>query len=499
MKKHTIHNLLLRPLALLCCTALLASCYSDDELDSRFPAAPEGGKATVRIGVTAERSDEPLTRATEEGKAHEHMNHLHVLIVNADGSLALDLLPDLSRDADALTGDMERWTSDPIELAPGTYTLYAVANWKGYDNATLNALSTSIESSTGFSSWLESLRTLQLENPAGRVKIDDVSVRDGSAVFIPMSGMEVANVTASTTMLEIPLDRLVSKVRTTIDLTHAEHGLADGAQLFFSGVCPVVGLFDPVKSMGDITLSGDWNTLNYKRPVAAQTVGSSVAIPDFYVNETMLSRSFTVTLETGNDFGVQSYTATTSRTKELPRNSILPLTLDLSGWKLGLEVQAWKSPIDEYPLPLTVNQVSSDTYNVRGLCEGGQFRLSISSITSTEDSRTGTVANVVWTIPGKPWGIHFDGNTYTAEESAVKGAISGDDRLVGKDFTVEAQVTWTDGGDTYNRTYCIILNNLLDITDAETVDGRRSICSLTRSLLEPCWLQPETLILFTKK
>ena len=511
MKNHKIQKLLARPLALLCCAALLASCYSEDEMDGCFPAAPEGGKATVRIGVTAERPDEPLKRAVEEGKAHEYMNHLHVLIVRADGTLAMDLLPDLSADALAQAGDLERWTSGPIELEPGTYTLYAVANWKGYNNATLNVLSTNIpesgnvEGSTSFPTWLQSLRTLQLEDPAGRVKIDDASVQAGEAVFIPMSGMTVANVTASTTMLEIPLDRLVSKVRVALDLTQAEHGLSDGARLTFSNICPVVGLFEPIGSMDDITLPGDsWTTLSYSQALSAQAVGTSGTIPDFYVNETLGSEGFLVELETGNTSGVMAYTATT-RLTDLGRNSIYPLTLDFSAWKLGLEVQAWKSPIDEYPLPLSVSQESADTYRATGLCEGGQFRLTIPNVTKTEDGSKTTVKQVDWTILNEPWGIRFENNGYTHTSYAtsaagggttppfVDGSISGDDRLVGTDFTVEARVYWEDGADSYERTYRIVFADLLDITEARTRSAIR------RSLLEPCWLQPETLTLFMKK
>ena len=513
MKNHKIQKLLARPLALLCCAALLASCYSEDDMDGCFPDATEGGKATVRIGVTAERPDEPLKRAVEEGKAHEYMNHLHVLIVRADGTLAMDLLPDLSADALAQAGDLERWTSDPIKLEPGTYTLYAVANWKGYNNATLNVLSTDIpesgnvEGSTSFPTWLQSLRTLQLEDPAGRVRIDDASVQDGGAVFIPMSGTVVANVTASTTMLEIPLDRLVSKVRATLDLTRAETGLSDGARLVFSGVYPVVGLFKPLQSMSDITLSGSgtWQTLSYTQAVGEKTAGTTYTIPDFYVNETLGTEGFTVTLETGNSTGVASYTGTTTTNKELPRNSILPLTLDFSGWTLGLEVQAWKSPIDESPLSLTVSQESADTYRVTGLCEGGQFRLTIPNVTKTEDGSNTTVKQVDWTILNEPWGIRFENNGYTHTSYAtsaagggttppfVDGSISGDDRLVGTDFTVEARVYWEDGADSYERTYRIVFADLLDITEARTRSAIR------RSLLEPCWLQPETLTLFMKK
>lgn len=510
MKNHKIQKLLARPLALLCCAALLASCYSEDEMDGCFPAAPEGGKATVRIGVTAERPDEPLKRAVEEGKVHEYMNHLHVLIVRADGTLAMDLLPDLSADALAQAGDLERWTSDPIELEPGTYTLYAVANWKGYNNATLNVLSTDIpesgnvEGSTSFPIWLESLRTLQLEDPAGKVKIDAASVKAGEAVFIPMSGMTVEDVTASTTILEIPLDRLVSKVRATIDLTHAEHGLSDGARLTFSNICPVVGLFEPIGSMDDITLPGDsWTTLSYSQALSAQTVGTSVTIPDFYVNETLGSEGFLVELETGNTSGVMAYTATT-RLTDLGRNSIYPLTLDFSAWELELNVSGWKSPIDKNPLMLQVSQETSDTYRVTGLCEGGLFRLSISSAVKTEDQSTAGVDSVDWTILDEPWGIRFDNNGYTYTSyrtpseyggyhpAQVDGVISGDDRLVGKDFTIEARVYWEDGADSYERTYRIILADLKDITEATPM-------SFKRSLLEPCWLQPETLTLFMKK
>ena len=72
MKNHKIQNLLARPLALLCCAALLASCYSEDEMDGCFPATPEGGKATVRIGVTAERSGSaPSVKAGSDQNAFD--------------------------------------------------------------------------------------------------------------------------------------------------------------------------------------------------------------------------------------------------------------------------------------------------------------------------------------------------------------------------------------------------------------------------------------------
>ena len=55
------------------------------------------------------------------------------------------------------------------------------------------------------------------------------------------------------------------------------------------------------------------------------------------------------------------------------------------------------------------------------------------------------------------------------------------------------KVYWEDGADSYERTYRIVFADLLDITEARTRSAIR------RSLLEPCWLQPETLTLFMKK
>ena len=113
-----------RFLTLLCALAL-AACTQDDD-------AVGGAPVEVRLAVTADHEETLPVRQTtgeEGGDEHEYMHELCVFIVDETGTIEHRLLPDLSGDADAQTGNLQQWTSYPILLTPGEKTLYAFANW----------------------------------------------------------------------------------------------------------------------------------------------------------------------------------------------------------------------------------------------------------------------------------------------------------------------------------------------------------------------------------
>ncbi|MGI6219240.1 MAG: hypothetical protein ACOYJE_05190 [Bacteroidaceae bacterium] len=500
MKQTIIRNFRLHPLFLAACTLILASCYSDE--DSFPDPSLTDGRATVQLSVTSERVDAGhVVRVGGDANAynHEYMNHFCVLVVDQNNILRYKFYHSGEDDPLAEEGMLEEATSEPVELEVGTYSLYGFANWDGLDNETLNRMST-LGVGDNIASYIATLKALQLPDPASKVRISDEDFNNGLQVFIPMCGKaENLEVTETTTTLSVGLDRLVSRVKITLDLEEGGETVGDDAYVTFSGYAPVVGLFDEVNSLNEISDAlplpegqSEWTTLSRDiARIAGTTEAGDIEFRDVYVNETRLDKPFTVTLHTGNTAaGVTEYTATTAL-DDLPRNRIYPLTLTLSGWQLGLQVKGWKSPIDEYPLELNVSQTNEDTYTVTGLCEGGQFQLSIPTVTG--ESGPVNVDNVVWNIPNSPWGIQFDGGTDSHVGTTVKGSFSGDDRLIGKSFTVQAQVTWTDNNTTYERTYNIVLAELKNIATAAT----RSLS--TRSLLTPCWLQPEILTLYMKK
>lgn len=495
MKNHKIQNLLTRPLALLCCAALLASCYSEDEMDGCFPAAPEGGKATVRIGVTAERSgNAPELKAGSDGNAQsgEYIHQLCVLIVDeATQRLEWKFLSDGSTDpvfatgSDAATGNLERWTSEPIEISTGEKTIYAFANWAGVQNTDWNSL---IGLSVGTTPVSSDPDQIVIADPASTISLGTEPLQ-----YIPMSGSIAVTVTANTGTISLPIDRLVSRVRLSLQLPEGVT-LAEGASLEFAGCAQNVGLF---RTLTDEAQAGTHAAYTFPLNATEGTTAQTLTVGDFYVNETLLSQPFTVTLHTGNTTGagIVDYTAQTALIG-LPRNSIYPLTLSPAETEPGLQARAWLSDIGDLPVEI-VATADAETYLVTGICVGAQFELSISSITHNGSADI-DLTSVSWILPDGQEGIFLDGGVSTVQGATVSGYISADDHYIGQNRTLQAHVAWQEGGKTYERVFNVVISNLFDMFDAVEV-GTRSAARgiLTRSLTD--WLQPETLILFTKK
>lgn len=496
MKKPTLYNRAARLLTLVACSALLASCYSDDE----YPLDPSAsdGIATVRVGITSERVDGMVTRAGTDNNAykHEFMNHLCVLIVNKSGTLVKKLGPDiLNGIAAARTGDLEEWTSEELDLPVGTYQIYAFANWSRLENVTLNNLFSTVAEGEDITDDLNSLADLQLKDLASRITCRNGQEIDANTVFIPMYGTEEVTVTETTTSISVGLDRLVSRVRLNLELPEGMT-LGEDASLTFSGVAPVTGLTTSLTSLDDITLDVEKNTLSYDFPLKDYTSSErTVSIPDFYVNETMLNKPFTVTLRTGNTVGVAEYTAQTERF-ELPRNSIYPLTLQLKDYAPVITPTAWLSPIAVYPQEIKTT-LDDDTYYIDGICVGAQFELACNAVSDVTNTITPT--SVAWTLIDDNSAYMTSGVYVTSTtDNSVRGYISADDRYEDKSFLLQLDVAWSDGGNNYDRTYRVVVQDLLDMFDVDYATTTRS-ASVTGRMLRPCWLEPETLILFQKK
>ncbi len=490
MKKYEIRNRWMHLLSAFCCAVLLASCYSEDDMDGCFPTVDEGGKATVRIGITAERPDESVTRATtEEGGAHEYMNELCVLIVNDAQQLVMQLRPDLSEDAAAQSGDLQRWTSDPIELTPGTYTLYAVANWKGLNNKTLNSLSSDLENTASFSTWLEGLRTLQVEDPARTIDLSDAAIEGGTARFIPMSGQAVATVTASTTLIEVALDRLVSKVRlmvpqSTTSVTFSDY--ADRVSLFETNADPE---------------STDYEKLNVTHTFSPATTDETTTV-DMYVNPTYSrDEGFTVALTTDrNDLtGVTAFSGTTAR-KQLPRNHIYPIVLDFVDYSLQLEGSYSYAPIGVLPVEVEIAP-QENTFEVE-IPLGAYFNLTVSDIWDATGTPVAAPVEIQWTAE-----INEDGSTpgfgnLTANGAQISGYLTA---VEGTTLSLNLKASWTDTDaegqeQRLSRSY-ILLIHAVDIPETlsrSSVRNSSAATTLSRQW-EGVYLKSEIMYLFMKK
>lgn len=435
------------------CVVLAASCMEEEQCDtcSKYPVK-------VQLNITAEEEHSLNTRNTEVGQNHEYINTLCVLLVKG-GKVVKKLLPDLSVNDAAKTGDLKNYTSELFELESGVYTVYAFANMSETylrEWPTISGLTKEADvSSVDFSNMV-------LTNPAGKL--------DFSTYFIPMSAKQVVTVDASTRSISIGLDRLVSKIRINVTPTDVKVN-----SLTFGGCANGVKLFADGGTASSIAYNVE-KTMNFTDPQST--------VADFYVNATEESgHPFSVELTT-NEYSGTTYTATTTR-DELPRNSIFPLTLQLNQYGLDLDAQCWVSPIGSLPVEVTVG-FQPDTYEV-DVPEGCQFAFTVNSVQAAGSSSSVTNVSSVWTIPDGITGIAFDGKTSGVK--TVKGHVTA---AAGRNFELNAKVTWTDAGSTYNRLYKVILHTK-DLTKFPLpTTGKQNSSSRIQ------YLSPEMLNLFIK-
>lgn len=419
--------------------AMLTGCMNDYADDVPDPSAP----ATLQLQLVAEQEgDLNETRATNEaGTDGEYMSkEICVLIVDGSGTVVRKFLPtdELQANTDAQRGNLRDWTSERFELAPGTYQIYAFANWSTAGNTALNGF-VGIEEGADLNSLAAEdpaidIDNIVLDDPAAQLDFDNANVEFRR--FIPMSAKQEVTVTSATRSIDIGLDRLVSKVRISINPANL-----DGAalqSLTFSGVGDQVGLFkgQTVAANRDKTYTVDLTSL--------QTgTDGSYHVPDFYVNATEDgTQTFAVQLATSQYQGTV-YEARTART-DLPRNSIYPLNLSFNDYVPQLDLQAWLSPIGTYPVPV---EVAWDGTYVVDLPEGCQFSFSADGLESTAGV-TGVTCQ--WTIPEAS-------QRYAAFETAdngttVKGHLTASSGL---EFPLELYITWNEGGKPYARNYII--------------------------------------------
>lgn len=425
------------------CVVLAASCMEEEQCDtcSKYPVK-------VQLNITAEEEHSLNTRATEVGQNHEYINTLCVLLVK-DGKVEKKLLPDLSANAAAKTGNLKNYTSELFELESGVYTVYAFANMYDTYLSEWPKISGLAEEAAVSADYFSNM---VLTNPAGKL--------DFSTYFIPMSAKQVVTVDASTRSISIGLDRLVSKIRINVTPTGVKvnsltfGGCANGVKLFADGTASSID-YDVEK------------TMNFTDPQST--------VADFYVNATEdKGHPFSVELTT-NEYSGTTYTATTTR-DELPRNSIFPLTLQLNQYGLKLEAQCWVSPIGHVPVPVKVS-LDPDTYEVK-VPEGCQFAFTV-NVVQTSDGAVVAAPSSKWTIQSSTIpGIAFDGATENVQ--TVRGHISA---TVGQTYDLGAEVSWTAGGKTYRRFYTVHLT-VGDITGFEFASGSRLLRPEFLSLMQ---------------
>lgn len=449
-----LHKILGRAIRLWLCLLAVPAALSGCQIDDEGPCADcAQGAAQLQVRLTTQQeASVRQTEKNEEGRDHEFISTLTVYIVGADGSVAHKIQPNLTGNTLASQGNLRSYLSEPFTLAAGRYTVYAFANIDTEYLPEWNKISSLI---VGEPFPAAEVATWVLSDPATMLRKDNLTTR-----FIPMSARQDITVTPATRSLSIGLDRLVSKVRISIDPKTV------GAEsVTLSGCAAGVSL-----------LPGSTAGVAYDASVTRNFAeAKNGVLPDFYVNATeQAGHPYTVRLTTNEHSGT-TYVAETERS-ELPRNSIFPLTLLLNQYGLELTAQCWVSPIGHVPVPVKVS-LDPDTYEVE-VPEGCQFAFTVNSV-QTSDGTVVATPSSKWTIQSSTIpGIAFDGATTGVQ--TVRGHISA---TVGQTYDLGAEVSWTAGGKTYRRIYTVRLT-VGDITDFKFASSSRLLRPEFLSLMQ---------------
>lgn len=452
-----LHKILGRAIRLWLCLLAVPAALSGCQIDDEGPCADcAQGAAQLQVRLTTQQeASVRQTEQTEAGRDHEFISTLTVFIVDADGFVAHKIQPALADNTLAREGNLRSYLSEPFTLAAGSYTVYAFAN---IDTEYLPEWNTISNLDVGDPFPATDVAGWVLKDPATKLRDDNFT----TGRFIPMSARQDITVTSATRSLSIGLDRLVSKVRISIDPQKV------GAKsVTLSGCADGVSLLP-----GSTAQEGVAYDASVTRNFAEAKNG---VLPDFYVNATeQAGHPYTVRLTTNEHSGT-TYEAVTSRS-ELPRNSIFPLTLLLNQYRLELTAQCWVSPIGHVPVPVKVS-LDPDTYEVV-VPEGCQFAFTVNSV-QTSDGAVVPTPSSTWTIQSSTIpGIAFDGATTGVP--TVQGHISA---TVGQTYDLGAEVSWTDGEKTYRRFYTVRLT-VGDITDFEFASSSRLLRPEFLSLMQ---------------
>ena len=453
------------------CAVPLASCSFDDDIVESCE-----GPATMQLSITAREEGDLNTRVNdyEIGQDHEYMHNLLVLFIQ-NNKVVKKFPPKLDDNAAAREGNLRVWTSEEFTLDPGTYTVYAFANIDTYYDGQWGSL-TGLEENASIPNDVN-IDNIVLEDPAAKINFADDK-------FIPMSAKEEVTVTSDTRNISIGLDRLVSKIRMSITGNPGTKITA----LSFGGYADKIGLFSDTQVDG-INYDREYSVVGGEGSQVQLTNDGTYQFADFYVNSSPANSGYKVTLNTDEKNGT-TYTATTTR-KVLPRNSIFPIVLNLTGYEVSLDLHCWVSPIGNVPVEV---ELSPDPdYYTCTIPEGCQFEFTV-GVTPVSSSGTPAVTDLkgVWTFDKESiTGLVFD--DYTEGEPTVKGHVTAS---AGKTFNLTFDVTWRPaGGNPTKRGYNV------EITTGDIADFpfKSSQINTRASEFTLDYLGPEMLNMFINK
>lgn len=435
--------ILCRAVAIVMMTTLLLglhSCSADDtdDADSR-PTQTVVFKITP--GTPGDLNATRATRATqhEDGRDGEFINTLCVYMVDANGFVEMVIKPDFVNDTNidqdirnaAAGGNLKEYTSEEFQITSGRRSFYAFANWEG------TAMATVVNYNKGDKITRSEIESLVIDDPASNVDIKNKK-------YIPMFKMleekDIHEYLEGSNTIEIPIDRLVSRLRLTLQPNSELKTLATIKEITISGFAKSVAL------VPGTTLTNEAYDIEKvftpSTPFDAKE-GTALLLGDVYVNETQRSLPFTVEMEVTQYGRDVTYTGRTS-TKDLPRNHIFPLNVKLSALELNVKAEVIAPPIGVVmnPVAATVD----DNYNIK-IVEGATF-------TITPKMPGVTVVNYEW-LTNAP--TETDWKTQASADGSLSGTVTA---VPGKTITFQLNVSWQTNGQTFFRPYNITITTI---------------------------------------
>lgn len=305
--------MLIAGLACVLFAAGLTGCSAEMAGTSGIPA---NKPVSVTIMLAPEKTE--IATATKAGDTPEitadgKINALDIYIIDNEGKVEKHVTE--SDFTSPGSDDGKATTSSPVELLPGTKTVYAFANCRGSNFSALGLAS-------GSGDWATVPEAVS--NNAAFNVIPEITTDNG----IPMSASTTWEVTEATeTTYAIELVRMAAKMEITIRDERGNNSNKITSLTLSGFLSDQTNLFR--KASGEIELPGvsssslsDWQWTNNN--------ASPLSIPSFYLHET--TGTFPVSMQIDGETSPRTTTLTTT----IPRNRIYPLTIHLTDYSLAI-------------------------------------------------------------------------------------------------------------------------------------------------------------------
>lgn len=377
----------------------------------------------------------------------DKINRLDIYIVNAEGTIEKHVTESdftFSTD-DART---EGTTSSPVELLPGTKTVYAFANCRGF-------------SDLGLTNDWTAVPDVVSNNQSTFNVLPEITASNG----FPMSAYTTWEITETSPKAEtayaVQLIRMAAQMRITV-VDERENKTSQITSLSIKDFLPgTTQLFRTASGKDDLPGSTTTPTLSDWK--WEQTTGDATppSIPPFYLHET--TGTFDVSMQIADEANLR----TTAFTQAIPRNRIYPLTIYLTDYSLDIEGTYQLAAIGT----AIVSKKIGNGYTIE-LPEGASnIKINI----QLKENGTAKTSGVTWTCTSLP--AHFSNssgeNTPLVLSSAAIPAITAE-------YPVTVTAVFTKGGSPQTRQFDLTIkaNPLTDSDLTKATPGEPQTISI---------------------